>query len=560
MLAELRIRDYLVIENLTLEPGPGLTALSGETGAGKSIVVGAISLLLGARASAGIVRVGAIRALIEAVFHLPKLPEVTDGLAEWGIDCEDKLLVLRREVAKEGRNRAWINGSPATVRMVGELGAALVDIHGQNQQQSLAKASVRTWLLDAYAGSSELRARVAEMAAERDWAVRELASLENRLEEIRERTDFLRFRLEEIAKVRPMPGEDVELTRQARLLEHSQDLAEGAAKAHLALYEGENSAYERVGEARLVLERLAVFDPELSDWSGRLAEAELELEEVGRVLGDYYTGIDHDPHELAGLHARLDELQKLKRRYGPSLDDVLELAESCHREMDELHDPEGEIRERRATVERVETELSSLAGRLSLLRTEAADRLGTAVEEILPALGLEGARFVAALRPRDRITTEGAESVQFLVSTNPGFEPVGLGKVASGGELSRVMLALKSVLATADRTPVLIFDEIDAGVGGAVAGRLGRKLRQLGEDHQVLVVTHLAQVASEASRHFMVQKRSPTGFSTASLQRLKGTARTQEIARMLGGDTSSASMDHAREMLRLAEKGSEGPC
>ena len=553
MLVELRVRDYAVVEDLTLEPGSGLTALSGETGAGKSIVVGALSLLLGDRASADVVRAGSPRASIEAVFDVTDHPELKRRIEEGGYEAGDGLLILRREVATEGRNRAWVNGSPTTAGTVGELGAAMVDIHGQHEHQSLAGSGTRLALLDAFAGATELAARVAELALSRDRAADAVASLESNLEQIAERADFLRFRLREIENVAPKPGEDTELSSTAKRLEHSEELSRGGAEAHLTLYEGEGSVYERVREVRLLLDRMAAFDPALADSAERLAEAELTIEELGRSLGDYASGVDHDPGRLAALRDRLDELQRLKRRYGPELSDVLEVAARCRAELARLDDPEGDLGAKRESLASLEADLAVAAARLTKLRSEASKRLEREVEVILPELGLPGARFVVALRPHREIKADGAESVEFLVSPNPGFDPMRLGRVASGGELSRIMLALKSVLAAADRTPVLVFDEVDAGVGGTVAADLGIKLA---ESHQVLVVTHLAQVASRASAHFVVEKRTGASLTSASVRELSGSERVEELARMMGGDPeSTVSLEHARELLESAGKG-----
>ena len=556
MLVELRVRDYAVIEDLTLEPGSGLTALSGETGAGKSIVVGALSLLIGGRASADVVRTGSRRASIEAVFDVTGHPELKTRIEKGGYGGEDGLLILRREVATEGRNRAWVNGSPATAGTVGELGAAMVDIHGQHEHQSLARSDARLALLDAFAGSTESASRVAELASARDRAAQAVASLESNLDQIAERADFLRFRLGEIENVAPKPDEDTELNSTARRLEHSEELSRGGAEAHLTLYEGEGSIYERVREVRLILDRMATFDRELADSAERLAEAEITIEELGRSLGDYASGVDHDPGQLAAVRDRLDELQRLKRRYGPELGDVLEVAARCRAELARLDDPEGDLGARRKTLVSLEADLAQAAARLTKRRSEASKRLEREVEAILPELGLPGARFVVALRPHGEIKADGAESVEFLVSPNPGFEPMRLGRVASGGELSRIMLALKSVLATADRTPVLVFDEVDAGVGGTVAVDLGTKLAELARSHQVLVVTHLAQVASRASAHFVVEKRTGAALTSASVRELSGSERVEELARMMGGDPdSTASLEHARELLGSAGKG-----
>jgi DNA repair protein RecN (Recombination protein N) len=550
MLVELRIRDYAVVEDLTLELGPGLNALTGETGAGKSIIVGALSLLLGERASSSVVRTGTARATVEAVFDVGGMPALATRLEDLGFRAEEDLLILRREVAAEGRNRAWVNGSPTTAGIVGELGAALVDLHGQHEHQSLLRQRDQRTILDAFAGAPDTAARVGRLYGDLQALRREVDEREDRRRDVESRADFLRFQLAEIDESNLSPGEDRELEAEAGRHEHAEDLARGAASVHETLYAADDAVTNRISEARQILDRLAEFDPELRRYVAALDESFHLLSEAGRNMGDYASTIDHDPARLEEVRERLDRIFRLKRKYGPELADVLAAAHRVRTELAELADSDHDLEDLRKQIEAVNSELGREAAVLTELRTKSAERLGQEVESALPDLGLSGATFLVRLTAYDSVSAGGAESVEFLVSPNPGFEAMPLSRIASGGELSRVMLALKSILAAVDQVPVLVFDEIDAGVGGVVGGSVARKLSEVAGVHQVLVVTHLAQVASRAALHFRVEKEQDKAVTSASIRSLAGDERVEEIARMLGGDPGSeASKDHARELL-----------
>jgi DNA repair protein RecN (Recombination protein N) len=552
MLVELRIRDYAVVEDLTLELSDGLNALTGETGAGKSIIVGALSLLLGERASSGVVRKGADRATVEAVFDISDRPEIEAQLEESGFRPEDGLMILRREVAAEGRNRAWVNGSPVTAGVVGSLGSALVDLHGQHEHQTLLRPRDQRALLDAYIGAEDSAAKVAALYSTRQALKRELEDREERLREIETRSDFLQFQLDEIDEAALRPGDDAELESEAGRHEHAEELARGAGSIYETLYAADDSVADRIAAMLKLLERLASFDPGLQAQVSELQDAAHAVSDVGRHVGDYAQSIDHDPGRLAEVRARLDLIFRLKRKYGPELADVLAAAQAVRTELAELGDSDRDLELLRRRIESTGRELEQEAARLSALRQKGSTRLAALVCETLPELGLVSATFEVSLRAHGETGSGGAESVEFLVSTNVGFDAMPLARIASGGELSRVMLALKSILAEVDRVPVLVFDEIDAGIGGVVASAVAKKLADIANRHQVFVVTHLAQVASRANGHFLVEKSQDLLGTTATVTLLEGEARVQEIARMLGGDPESAtSREHARELLGI---------
>jgi DNA repair protein RecN (Recombination protein N) len=556
MLVELRIRNYAVVEDLSLTLRPGLNVLTGETGAGKSIVVDALSLLLGERASSGVVRAGADRAAVEAAFDVTGMDALQARLEELGFSAEDGQLILRREVASEGRNRAWVNGSPATASVVGELGSSLVDMHGQHEHQTLLRQVEQRTILDAYAGAGEALERVAKAHAAVRARIVELHEREARSEELREREEFLSFQLQEIDAANVHAGEDEELDAEADRYAHLEELLSGAGAIHEELYGGENAVADRIAEARAQLTRMSRIDPTLEELARLTDDAYHAVAEAGRRVGDYASGVEHDPRRLEEIRERLDALFRLKRKYGPELADVLETARRVRDELAELEDAAHDVEVLRERVEAARDELREAAAELTHAREGAGGELAESVRKVLPDLGLTAASFEIRLRSLDEIGAAGAEAVEFLVSPNPGFEPMALARIASGGELSRVMLALKSILAEVDRVPVLIFDEIDAGVGGVVATAVARKLAEVAERHQVFVVTHLPQLACRAAAHLLVEKKQGEDNTVAQVRTLDGEDRVAEIARMLGGDPeSSTSRDHAREMLAAWQGG-----
>ena len=511
--------------------------------------MGALSLLLGERASSGVVRKGADRATVEAVFDVSDRPDIEAELEESGFRLEDGLMILRREVAAEGRNRAWVNGSPASAGVVGSLGSTLVDLHGQHEHQTLLRPRDQRALLDAYAGAQDSADKVATLYGTRQALKRELEDLEERVREIETRSDFLHFQLAEIDEAALRPGEDAELAGEAGRHEHAEELARGAGSIYETLYGADDSVADRMAAMLKLLEQLVSYDPSLQDQLSELQDAAHAVSDVGRHVGDYAQGVDHDPRRLAEVRTRLDVIFRLKRKYGPELADVLAAAQGVRTELAELGDSDHDLELLRQRIEVTGRELEEEAARLSALRLKGSARLAAAVCETLPELGLVSAIFEVALRAHGA-TGSGSESVEFLVSTNVGFDAMPLARIASGGELSRVMLALKAILADVDRVPVLVFDEIDAGVGGVVASAVARKLADVAERHQVFVVTHLAQVASRARAHILVEKAQDLLGTTAAVTLLAGEARVQEIARMLGGDPESpTSREHARELL-----------
>ena len=556
MLSELRIRNFALIDELSVRLGPGLNVLTGETGAGKSIIVGALSLLLGERATADVVRAGAERASVEGVFEIGDSPELVRWLDEQGVEVDDGLLLLKREVAVEGRNRAWINGSPATAGTLGEVGAALVSLHGQHEHQTLLRREEQRAILDAYAGNE---GRLGEVAA----AYEALRDIRTRIEELRrlraeaaQRADYLRFQVDEIEAANLQPGEEEALREEERRLSHSEELISLATSIADAVAGDDDSILSRIGPLRRAIDQLVRIDRAQEPLGELYDTAYYALEELGNRMSEYAGGVEHDPARVEEVRRRQDLLFRLGTKYGGSAEAALEVAGSARAELERIENAEWELSGLEKEEVAARAALEAAAAELSGRRAGAASELASEVARLLPELGMEGGRFEARLLPLATAGRAGSEEIEFRVSLNRGFEPRPLAQVASGGELARVMLALKTVLARQDEVPTLVFDEVDAGIGGTVALQVGDKMRQVAESHQVFAVTHLPQIASRAGTHLLVRKGERGGVTTTEVEVLDPDARVREVARMLGGDAESeVSRSHARELLQRAEAG-----
>jgi DNA repair protein RecN (Recombination protein N) len=550
MLLELRIQNFAVIESLAIHCEAGLNALTGETGAGKSIIVGALGLLLGERASSENIRAGAAKATVEGVFDIARRENVLALLAEQGIEADDGLLILRREVSAEGRSRAWVNGAASTATFVGQLGRSLVDLHGQHEGQTLMRTDEQRAILDEYAGASELAGDVAVAFARVRSLQADLDDLERRRRDAEQRADYLRFQVSEIENARLQAGEETELTSESVRLEHAEELAQLAVSLSDALYAGDDALSARLGEVRRVLDHLVRIDQSQADARELLDSAYYAIEELGRRFGDYAETIEYDPARLEEVRSRLDLLYRLRSKYGPTIEDVLETARKASEELSLVDDAAMRRKEVETVLATAQDALQQRAADLTKQRKRAATRLRKDVTAILPDLGMSSGRFEVALDPVGATTAHGNESIEFRITLNAGFEPRSLARVASGGELSRVMLALKTILARIDRVPTLIFDEVDAGIGGRVATQVADKLRDVAQHHQVFVITHLPQLAARAAHHLLVEKVEREGTTLTRVSELKSNERVRELARMLGGDPESmVSLEHAREML-----------
>jgi DNA repair protein RecN (Recombination protein N) len=548
VIAELRVRDLATIADVTLQLGRGLNVLTGETGAGKSMLVDALALLLGERADSGDVRPGAGKAIVEGAFE--GLDAATRrGVEALGLDVEDQRLIIRREVSVEGRSRAWVNGSPTTATVLARLGALLVDLHGQHETQSLLHAEAQRDILDAFADAdAEREAMRAAFAALASLRADE-AALSARRDEVRRRADYLRHVVREIDDAKLRPGEDTALQDEARRLSQAGALSELAQRIADALEGGDANAMAALAAADRGLTALERLDPGAGTWREMLDAAYANLAEVARLASDYAGAVQEDPARLSQVEQRRDVLFRLTQKHGPTLDDVLSARASAAAELDLLDTAELDLRALAGRRTAAESALVSAAAALSARRTAAADRLARSVNRLLPPLGLPGGKLAVVLTTLPEPGASGAESVQFVVQLNVGLEPRPLHRVASGGELSRLMLALKVVLARHDAVGTLVFDEIDQGIGGEVGARLGDALAEVAERHQVLVITHLPQIAARAAQHLVVSKEARGGIATSGVGVIHGEDRVLELARMLGDAEGEAARRHAQALL-----------
>ena len=549
MLHALHIENLAIIDRLEVHFEAGLNALTGETGAGKSILVDALNLALGERADPTLIRAGADKLRVNAVFELPDDPELRALLDELGVEPEEGLLYLSREVQAGGRSVARINGQPVPLSTVQAIGERLVDLHGQHEHQSLLNPSRHLEFLDRWLGEPalSLRAQTREAVLALRQAERELQELTERAREREQRLDLYRFQLEEIRAANLQVGEDAQLETEARRLTHAEKLIALAGGAYDALMQ-ENGAYDLAAYARRSLSEIARIDPSVAEWGDMLEGALAQMEEVAHNLRAYAEQIEYDPARLEEVIARLELIKRLKRKYGDTIEAVLQYAEEAESNLHALETQTERREALEAQVAELQSRAANLCEQLSALRKAGAQRFAQAVQAILRELAMERAEFRVEVRPKP-MDTRGADSIEFLFSANPGEPPRPLSKIASGGEMSRVMLALKTALADAAPVPTLVFDEIDAGLGGRTAHAVGEKLAELAQHCQILCITHLPQIASRATHHLAIEKHSDGDATRVQIRALEGEARIQEIARMLTGEPTEIALQHAQELL-----------
>lgn len=559
MLSELRIADLGVIGEATIEPGEGFTAVTGETGAGKTMIVTGLALLAGAKSDPRLVRGGATRALVEGRWRLdPGDEAAADRLDELGAELEDGELLLARQIGAN-RSRMSLGGAQVPLSVGAELVGEWITIHGQSEQIRLGSPERQREVLDRYAGpelAEELAGYRTDFATRRD-ALAELTTLTTASQERARELDLLRFGLEEIEKVAPEPGEDLALAAEALRLQAVDDLRQAAQVALVAIAGDEanfaesTDALSLVAAARKALASAQDADAQLVPIGEELAGAAAALTDVSSTLASYLDGLDADPLRLEWIAGRRAELAHLTRKYGDNVDEVLAWSAEAADRVRLLDSGDARIGELRAQVELLDGRLKAAAQRITALREAAAAELAALVAEELRALAMPKARLLFAIEPTE-LTTHGGDQVSLLFSANPGSAPGPLGKVASGGELSRVRLALEVVLAGTSDGGTFVFDEVDAGVGGAVALEIGRRLARLARTCQVIVVTHLAQVAAFADRHYVVVKADDGSVTTSGVRLVDGDDRIEMLARMMGGlEGSSSASAHARELMDL---------
>jgi DNA repair protein RecN (Recombination protein N) len=562
MLIELNIRNFAIIDALNITFAQGLNVISGETGAGKSIIIGAVSLLLGDRASADMIRTDEEAAVVEALFDLRESPALRIKLSEMGLDVRDDL-TIRRIVSRSGRNRIYINDSPATLNTLSTVGESLLNICGQHEHQALLNAESHLDILDEFGDLMRARADYAEVF-HRVQALRERQRSLTVLREKRsEREDFLRFQLREIAETDPILGEDVALLDEKKRLNNIHKLMDCAGSAHDRIYGKSGCVLEELKLATTEIRTIKDIDNQLNLQEQDLDALYFQLEDAALTLRDYRRRLSFDPDRLACIDDRIEALGRLKRKHGGAIESVLSRQSEMKTELDEIGSADEEMERVSAELEIQTGSMRGKALALSQKRREQAALLEKAIEEEIRALNMPAARFQARFKEMDGakdgaaspFTERGRDDVEFYLATNIGETLKPLNRIASGGELSRIILAMKKVLARLGAVNTIVFDEVDSGIGGATAEIVGEKLKEVAHHHQVLCITHLPQIACFGNRHYRVIKRVSDGKARTGMEALSPEERLDEIARMLGGvEVTQKTRDHAREMLEKAGK------
>ena len=554
MLTELNIKNFAIIDSLNITFEKGFNVLTGETGAGKSIIVDAVDLVLGGRASSEMIRSGCEEAVVEAAFDISDVKGVSEKLGEMGIEKDDNL-VIKRTLSASGKNKVFINGSMATIAMLSDVGEFLVDIHGQHEHQTLIKVERHIDVLDEYAALGPLRQEMSEIYSEWNRVKDELESLKSSEADKEKKVDLLRFQSDEIEKAALKVDEDEELLEERKLLSNAGRLYESANTALEILYLQSGSALELIKKAGSNVTDISIIDESMRVTLDAINSASASIEDAALTLRDYVGRISFDPERLNEIEERLDLIGRLKRKYGNTVSEILKYREEVDRELDGIERAEERIGELEREGERLKDKGLKVAETLSERRKKGSDELTKKVVKELSDLGMKKAIFEVKMERSNDISAKGFDKVEFLLSSNPGEAPKPLSKIASGGELSRIMLALKKVLANPTGAPTMVFDEVDSGIGGGIAEVVGRKLREVAEGRQVLCITHLAQIAAMADLHYAVSKGENKGRTTTTVSRLSGDERVDEVARMLGGMTiTEATKRHAEEMIKTVRR------
>ena len=550
MLETLRIQNYALIDEIEIDFRPGFNALTGETGAGKSIIVGALNLVLGARASGAVLREGAPRAQIAALFRIPAPSRhLRQLLKEHEIELEEGGLLLARTIAADGRSRGYAGGHIVPMAVLAAIGDELVDLHGQHEHQSLLKAERQLDLLDAFGATETEAEAVAALVTELRVVEREIQELEGDDRERTRQYEFMQFEVNEIDAAGLQPGEDEEVKARLNLITNAETIYTLANHAYAALYENEEpSAIDGIHAAAHDLDELAAIDERFGELAAQLAEVRNGAEAVAMEVRAYAERIEFDPEEQEALNQRLALMGALKRKYGNSIEEILAYREKAAAEVEAYEQRDERLEAMRVRFQALQGEAGQAAEELSKKRKAAAKKLDTQVKTALGDLGMKAADFQTAFEPGG-LSTHGCDRVAFLLAANAGEKLKPLRQVASGGEISRIMLALKAVFAGADKIPALIFDEIDAGVGGAVARKVADKLAALARSHQVICITHIPQIAAVAQAHYNVSKRTVQGRTVTGVTPVQNEARVKELARLLDGSVSEVSQQHARTLL-----------
>ena len=560
MLTQLVIYDFAIISHLEIDFKSGLNILSGETGAGKSIIINAVNLILGGRASADLIRTGAKKARVEALFNLPDNPLLKDFMSESGVPLNEGLLI-KRTISREGPNRITINGSIATLQILSRIGMMIISISGQHEHQLLLKPENHLYLLDDFGGLTSYRNEFAESFNRYEALKESCRKVENEIRESKERQELALFQIKEIESANIIEGEDFLLNDERKRLKYAEQLREIITESYQTLYEKEDSVISGISLCLRDMEKGTGMDSRLEPILITLTSAKAELEEAGLQLRDLQAGVIIDPVRQEEIEDRLQLLNSLKRKYGPKIEDVITFKEKLSGMIHNLDQKEKQLKNIKDDLENQEKEVISKASTLSEKRKVTAQIMRKSVESELDLLEMTGTRFEVRFLEENvddsdslikSIKSEGYDRVEFMLSPNVGEELRQLSKIASGGELSRIMLALKTILARNASLETIIFDEVDSGIGGATAEVVGEKLSSLAKYHQILCITHLPQIASKGDTHFLVQKRIIENRAQTIISSLDPEERVREIARLMGGKViTEQAVAHAREMLSL---------
>ncbi|MBO8137279.1 MAG: DNA repair protein RecN [Desulfotomaculum sp.] len=559
MLRSLYIKNFALIDDITVEFGPGLNVLTGETGAGKSILLGALQVAVGGRASAEYIRAGEDKAVVQAAFE-PVNADIQERLESLGIQpSEDGVLILSREISRNGRNWCRVNGQVVTLAMYRQAASGLVDVHSQHQQQSLLDPDRHLELLDSFGGNEieEQKVKVAEYYYQWNMLQSRLAQLQDNARDKARQIDILQFEAQEIDKANLTLDEDKQLTEERKVLANAERIALLGNTIRETLYSGGGNyrvpAVELMGEAVSALRELIEYDKKVEKFLSSLEEALYTVEDVSREISSYLNNIEYDPQRLDYIEKRLHEINRLKKKYGDTVEDILNYHKQVLQQLEELEASEEKLDELRLQKEEYEQLLKKEAQKLSNMRRQTAVKLQEKIKEELAGLEMNKVQFRVSFEKLSKPSAKGIDNVQFLISTNPGEPLKPLHKIASGGELSRFMLAVKCLLAGLDKVPTLIFDEVDTGVGGRVLHSVGEKMAQIGEKHQVITVTHAPQVACFAKLHYLISKEISGERTYTKIKCLDYEGRLAELTRMLGSkELTGPALEHAEALLRSA--------
>ena len=554
MLNHIRIRNFAIIDHLDLDFKSKLTTLTGETGAGKSILLGALGLLLGDRADSDSVRSGSSKAEISAEFDISALPEVNKWLQSKELDADGDCL-LRRRLSADGRSRAFINGSPAPLQDMRQLGEMLVDIHGQHEHQSLMKTDMQRQLLDDYAQHEKLLNEIKSVFNDWNTKKEKLNELQAACKDKNDRLDLLKYQVSELEDLSLLPGETEKLQHEHQTLANADQLSDNTSSTLNSLYDAEDaSIHLQLSQQARKIEEMLSTDDTLSPAFDMLSEAMVQIEETASLLRDYKDNLNSNPERFNEVESRLGVIHDLSRKHHVEPDQLIDLTESLSSELNELDNADENLSKLENDVNKLDKQFKTLAKKLTDSRTKTASKLNKQISESMQTLGMSGGRFKIQLSTKEKASASGLDSVEYTVSTNTGQPFKALAKTASGGELARISLAIQMITAQQGRIPTLIFDEVDSGVGGGIAEIVGKHLRLLGESRQVFCITHLPQVASQAHHHMQVYKHSDGKETRTEIIPLEMEQRVDEISRMLGGlEITQQTIDHAKDMLNRSQ-------